>query len=65
MEHLEKRKRDIPGGPAVKTLYLQCRGVQVLSLDWGNLRSHMPQAMAKKKKKKEEEELDIRIRKLL
>ena len=47
------------------------QGIQVRSLT-GELRSHKPQAMAKKKKKdkkkeeeKEEEELDIRLRKTI
>ena len=43
--------RDFLGGPVVKTLHFQCRGVQVLSLV-GELASHMLLREVKKKKKK-------------
>ena len=47
---------DFPGGPVVKTLHFQCRGVGggvwVQSLI-GELRYHTPHSVTKKKKKKE------------
>ena len=53
-------KWDFSGGPVVKTLCFHWGGTQVISLA-GDLRSHMPQGMAKtnpKKKKKKQLKMD-------
>ena len=48
----EKRERDFPGSPVVKTLSFYCRGHRFWSLI-GELRSCMPHGTAKKKKNEE------------